>query len=626
MLTPLHARRLAALNENVVRLVATVATAAVIPLGLAAMGTGEADYTVQALGSAAVAVVAWIQVAAARYQAAALLAWTTAVIVVSSSIIGSSARAGASAAALAIIGMVSSLFIDKHVRLYVSIYAVLLIAASFTWYDDIAEASAGALISAAAFTFGVLVLVWLRTQLQDEASRFHKLFTRAPVSIWEEDFSEVGAWLDGLRADGVTDLLDHLDAHPESLEYATRLIRINAVNDAAVELLEAEDESDLIGRLRSESMTPQALQSIIPQLIAVWSGIDHLVLQVRDGRTLRGSRLEGLLSWTDPVTPDGLDLSRVIVAIVDVTGIRSAHEDLEALVRSRDELVATVSHELRTPPTTVVGLSHELRDAFHSFDRDEVIELIGLIAQQSSEVATIVEDLLVAARTRGGSLGVSATPVDLAREAEATLQSLGLRPEELLTAPRYLPAVTGDPGRIRQILRNLVTNAQRYGGDEFRVVVRSGDSIAAVEVRDTGPPLSQDESDEIFGRYYRTRQTPGITASVGLGLTVSQELARLMGGDITYHHDGEAVFTVRLPVAERSPVSTAPMTPIAPVIPAAPVLEASTAPPSTAEPVNVAEPVSGSDPASRPGPLAGQRPPETPAADTEPLSSLEARP
>ncbi len=93
-------------------------------------------------------------------------------------------------------------------------------------------------------------------------------------------------------------------------------------------------------------------------------------------------------------------------------------------------------------------------------------------------------------------------------------------------------------------------------------MVRSGDSIAAVEVRDSGPPLSPDESAEIFSRYYRNRQTPGVTASVGLGLTVSQELARLMGGDITYHHDGEAVFTVRLPVAERGtakiPVPAAP--------------------------------------------------------------------
>ena len=115
---------------------------------------------------------------------------------------------------------------------------------------------------------------------------------------------------------------------------------------------------------------------------------------------------------------------------------------------------------------------------------------------------------------------------------------------------------------------------------------------------------------------------------MGLGLTVSQELARLMGGDITYHHDGEAVFTVRLPVAERSvaersAVSTAPSTPITPAIPAAPVLETSGAPPSAAESVNVAEPVSGSNPASLPGPLAEQPPLDTP---TEPLSSLEARP
>ena len=550
--TSLHTRRFAALNQKLVRLVAIASTIAAIPLGLAAVFSGDTDYAVQALGGGAVAVAAWAQIAMGRNQAAALLAWATAVIVITTSVIGSSSRAGASSAALAIIGMVSSLFLDRGVRIFVTVYGGLLVAANFSWYQDFSAAAAGALISASAFTFGVLVLSWLRVQLQDEASRFHRLFARAPVSIWEEDFTEVGDWLAELRSEGIVDLLDYLDNHPEALAHAAGLIRVNAVNDAAVELLEADSKSDLVGRLRESTLSPQALMSMLPQLIAVWNGIDHLVLQIRDGRTLRGNRLEGLLSWTAPVGPDGLDLSRVIVAIVDVTGIRSAHEDLEALVKSRDELVATVSHELRTPLTTVVGLSHELRDAFHSFDRDEVIELVGLIAQQSNEVATIVEDLLVAARTRGGSLGVSSRPVDLAHEAKATLQSLGLSADELLTAPQYLPSVTGDPGRIRQILRNLITNAQRYGGNKFQVVVRSGDSIAAVEVRDSGPPLSDEERDEIFSRYYRTRQTPGVTASVGLGLTVSQELARLMGGDITYHHDGEAVFAVRLPVADRS--------------------------------------------------------------------------
>ncbi len=147
--------------------------------------------------------------------------------------------------------------------------------------------------------------------------------------------------------------------------------------------------------------------------------------------------------------PEGLDLSRVIVAILDVTEIRRAQEELEALVTSRDELIATVSHELRTPLTTVVGLSHELRDSFGRFDRNEVIDLVNLIAQQSSEVAIIVEDLLVAAQAAVGSLDVSATTIDLSAEATSTLTALGLDPNAVLTKGDRVSAVVGDTGRIR---------------------------------------------------------------------------------------------------------------------------------------------------------------------------------
>jgi signal transduction histidine kinase len=550
---PLHARRFAELNERLVKLIAAASTVAMSLLGATGLALREADFLIQAGASGLVALVAGIQVMVKRHDAGILLSITTAVIIVATTIVGTSSRAAASSTALAVIGMVGSLFIGGGIRFYVAGYAALLIGANYAWYDEFGAATVGALIASTAFTFGVLVFAWLRAQLQDEAAQFRHLFDNAPVSIWEEDFTAVGDWLQGLRDDGVEDLVDYLEKRPEKLAEAARLIEVHAVNDAAVELLEAEQQIDLHGPLHPETFTRQALDSMIPQLLAVWNGIDHLVLQVKDGRTLHGNRIEGLLSWAAPMTTEGLDLSRVIVSIVDVTGIRSAAEDLELLVKSRDELVATVSHELRTPLTTVVGLSHELRDAFNTFEREEIVDLVALIAQQSTEVATIVEDLLVAARTRGGSLGVSAAPVDLAYEVEATLKALALDPDKLLTCPNYLPAVSGDSGRIRQILRNLITNAQRYGGEKIRVVVRAGDSIAAVEVRDSGPPLSAEESQEIFSRYYRNRQTPGVTASVGLGLTVSKELARLMGGDITYHHDGEAVFTVRLPVAERVP-------------------------------------------------------------------------
>ena len=434
----LHALRLSALNRKLVRTIAGVAAATAVALLILGITSGDGDLVVQALGAALVAAAAGIQIAIAQEHAAVLLSWTVGVIIVTTSVVGTSSTAATSSTALAIIGMVASLFVDRGIRYFTAAFAILLVAANFAWHDTPESATTGALISATAFTFGVIVLVWLRDQLQEEAARYRHLFAKAPISIWEEDFTEVAEWLDGLRDAGVVDLLDYLDTDADALRHAASLIKVNAVNDAALELLDAEVPDDLIGRMRPDTLTPQSARSMIPQLIAVWNGVDHIVLEVRDGKTLTGARLEGLLSWTTPMGPEGLDLSRVIVAIVDVTEIRRAQEELEALVTSRDELIATVSHELRTPLTTVVGLSHELRDSFGRFDRNEVIDLVNLIAQQSSEVAIIVEDLLVAAQAAVGSLDVSATTIDLSAQATSTLTALGLDPNAVLTK--------GEPG------------------------------------------------------------------------------------------------------------------------------------------------------------------------------------
>ena len=73
-----------------------------------------------------------------------------------------------------------------------------------------------------------------------------------------------------------------------------------------------------------------------------------------------------------------------------------------------------------------------------------------------------------------------------------------------------------------------------------------GDSVA-IEVRDSGASLAEEQRTTIFDRYQRAKERPGVAASVGVGLTVSRELARTMGGDLTYDHDGETVFTLTLP-------------------------------------------------------------------------------
>jgi signal transduction histidine kinase len=91
-------------------------------------------------------------------------------------------------------------------------------------------------------------------------------------------------------------------------------------------------------------------------------------------------------------------------------------------------------------------------------------------------------------------------------------------------------------------------NAEKYGGPDRRVIVRRDGWLGKIEVRDDGHPLPEEEHTAVFERYYRARQTDGVTGSIGLGLAVSRELARMMGGDLTYHHDGETVFTLALPL------------------------------------------------------------------------------
>jgi signal transduction histidine kinase len=363
--------------------------------------------------------------------------------------------------------------------------------------------------------------------------------------------------LDELREQGVDDLRRYLTEHPEILSEGMSRVEVIRVNREAARFLEVDDPAVLVGPLKLETFPDDALPSLLAQFEAIWNGVDHVTVEVRHGHTLQGNPLDGLLHWSVPRRFGKPDLSRVIVSIVDVSAMNDARRDLERSLKSKDELIATVSHELRTPLTTVVGLSVELSDSFDSFDREETRELIKMIADQSIEVATIVEDLLVAARAESGSLQINVGPVDVHLETKTTLRGLEIEQEVDCHTVGVVAPVYADSGRVRQILRNLLVNARRYGVPPIRVVVRNVGEFVQVEVRDCGEPIPLQERDAIFERYYRARQTPGVTASVGLGLTVSRELARIMGGNLSYEHDGESVFTLQLPRATTAAVAAA---------------------------------------------------------------------
>lgn len=219
---------------------------------------------------------------------------------------------------------------------------------------------------------------------------------------------------------------------------------------------------------------------------------------------------------------------------------------LERLVRSKDEFLGSVSHELRTPLASVVGFATELRDGYEDFEPDQHLEILSLIADQAQDMAHIINDLLVAARADSDSLVVKMAPVPLEAEIESVIRQT---PQVSVTTelPEEDVMVLADRGRVRQILRNLLTNAHRYGGPDVRVSVREEADEVFITVSDDGTGIPESEWDTIFDPYTRSHDRAGQPSSVGLGLTVSRILARRMGGELTYRYvDDRSVFELVL--------------------------------------------------------------------------------
>ena len=232
-----------------------------------------------------------------------------------------------------------------------------------------------------------------------------------------------------------------------------------------------------------------------------------------------------------------------------VAELEQANARLEELLEAKDRFVASVSHELRTPLTAVVGLSQELSHPEVSFASEEVEEMQQMIAGEAKEVAAIVEDLLVAARTDIGEVAIFAKAVDLCALVRETAEAVAGDAAAIHVVGEG--CAWADPLRVKQILRNLISNCLRYGGELVDVRIKGDSDHACVEVRDNGPGVDPLRFDSIFNPYETVSSKPRHVKSVGLGLSVSKSLATLMGGDLEYRREGSwTVFELSLPAEQ----------------------------------------------------------------------------
>lgn len=252
---------------------------------------------------------------------------------------------------------------------------------------------------------------------------------------------------------------------------------------------------------------------------------------------------------------------------------QEARQEAEAAIGVREEFLSIASHELKTPLTTIKATAQLLdrRLRLPEVDLDRILRHAALLQREISRLETLVDDLLNATHIQRGRLELRPEEVDLIEITRIAISRFEHAPERhqehqiVLTAPARL---TGwlDPGRIDQVLTNLISNALKYSpdGGEVRVTIRElddgdvpeaeGTRAVEIAVRDAGIGITPEEQRQLFQPFARGADIRQRIRGSGLGLYITARIVTQHGGSIRVESaPGEgSTFIVSLPVGVTS--------------------------------------------------------------------------
>lgn len=232
--------------------------------------------------------------------------------------------------------------------------------------------------------------------------------------------------------------------------------------------------------------------------------------------------------------------SILLEAFVDISDIKRGQAAIISAGKAKDEFLDKVSHELRTPLNAIVGYSEMIKfDLQRQANTEEHLDFLSGIHLAGSDMLRLVNDLLDISKLQSQKLKLEVVEInliELVADLERMLHPQALQNGNILEVHIQggISTWLGDPFRVRQVLLNLLGNANKFtkNGHLYLDMALKEDKLQFI-VRDTGIGMSDEQMQRIFNAFEQADNTSTrIYGGTGLGLTISKQLAELMGGEI----------------------------------------------------------------------------------------------